>query len=180
MRNLENLPEIELTDGVVSLKPFQLADAPAHLAGEDEEQVKWLGEGNKSTQQIVESWIVRNQKSWVEGGPVFSFAVRTVADDQQIGQVEVKTKSDKPGDFEPGEANVSYSLYPAGRGRGLATRAVTLLEPFMREKGVKRALIRVDPENKASLSVPPRCGYTEQGIIHRKDETLVSFSKELS
>ncbi|MBI2637367.1 MAG: hypothetical protein HYW88_00565 [Candidatus Sungbacteria bacterium] len=53
----------ELTDGGITIKPFEFKDAEKHLAGDDEEQMKWFG-GGKSTLESVHAWIKRNQESW--------------------------------------------------------------------------------------------------------------------
>jgi len=57
-----------LTDGEITLKPFSLEDAPAHLAGDDGEQAKWLG--GRSTEENVHNWILKNQEHWKNQGPI--------------------------------------------------------------------------------------------------------------
>jgi ADP-ribose pyrophosphatase YjhB (NUDIX family) len=71
--------------------------------------------------------------------------------------------------LSPGQANISYAVFPAWRGRGLATRAVRLLVEWLRERGdVREAVIRADPGNPASSAVARAAGFTYRG--HTADE----------
>jgi hypothetical protein len=60
---------IELTDGVVALRPMTPADAELHLAGEDELAVRFLS-GGRSTVETVLAWIERSRVSRDSAGPV--------------------------------------------------------------------------------------------------------------
>src|SRR3989338_2694034 len=110
---------LEFTDGVISLKPFELEDALAHLAGEDEEQQKWLSEG-KSSLESVEKWIKKNLEYWKNDGPVFNFAIWV--NGNLVGMVEANTDIKKVEGMKDGQANVSYGIYPQYRGKGYAAR----------------------------------------------------------
>jgi RimJ/RimL family protein N-acetyltransferase len=68
-------------------------------------------------------------------------------------------------DLQPREANLAYGLYPAFRGRGLATRAVLLTCRYLHDRGdVDRAVIRSDPRNRASAAVARRAGFTPAAL----------------
>ena len=49
-----------LTDGVVTLRPFDESDIAAHVAGEDQESRLWFGQPGPSTREgmhtVVERW----------------------------------------------------------------------------------------------------------------------------
>ena len=78
------------------------------------------------------------------------------------------------------EANVAYGLYPAARGRGYASRAVSLIADFLGSRGARRAVIRVDPDNRRSMQVPVRCGFGKSGTLQTAaGTTLVVFRKAL-
>jgi RimJ/RimL family protein N-acetyltransferase len=179
-RELEPLPDIRLSDGIVTIRPFILEDAQAHLAGEDEEQVKWLS-GGKSTLESVQKWIEENTGSWRRGGgPLYNFAVEDAETRKLIGMVEASTDTSIAG-IKEGDANISYALYPDARGKGYVTKAVTLLLDFLKSRGIKRAVIRVDLKNTASANVPARLGFTKiEGIIQTEEgHSLSMFIKEL-
>lgn len=55
-----------------------------------------------------------------------------------------------------------------------------LVEEFLREKGIKKSVIRVNLENEKSLRVPERCGYVQTGSVRTTNEgPLVRFVKNL-
>lgn len=156
-----------------------MEDAELHLKGDDFEQEKWLS-GGKSTIDSVRDWIKRNQESWEKGGPVFNFSIRTMENDELIGMIEANTDTKSVEGIKEGDANISYGLYPKGRGKGFAVRALNILLDFLREKKLKRAVIRTSPENISSLKIPVRCGFTEAGqVVTDKGEELVIFVKDL-
>jgi RimJ/RimL family protein N-acetyltransferase len=67
------------------------------------------------------------------------------------------------------------------RGKGYVTHALTLLFDFLKSKGIKRAVIRVDLKNTTSANVPARLGFEKiEGIIPTEDGHFLSmFIKEL-
>jgi RimJ/RimL family protein N-acetyltransferase len=94
--------------------------------------------------------------------------------------VEANFMLDAHDGIDEGDANISYGLYPAARGKGYASRAVNLMVEFLWERGVRRAVIRVAPGNERSLRVPRRTGFTEDRTIVSGDhDTLVIFVKDL-
>lgn len=148
--------DVELSDGVVVLRPLQHGDAGDHLAGEDAELVRWLS-GGIGTNDSVRSYIERAQQMWANHGPIFTFAIRSAADDTLLGTIDVQLD---PGAYGANRANLAYGLYPAWRGRGFATRAVNLALDFLRpDPSIRRALIRVDPRNASSGSLAIRAGF---------------------
>jgi RimJ/RimL family protein N-acetyltransferase len=169
---------MELVGENINLRPFELSDAEIHLKGEDDEQIKWLS-GGKSNLEGVREWIVRNKKYWEENGPIFNFAI-TDKNNNLIGMIEANSDYKELDGLSKDDANISYGLYPEARGRGYAIEAVSLVLDFLKDKGFKRAVIRVNPENKDSLKVPHRCGFIEgETITTRDNELLTIFIKEV-
>ncbi|MGW2334450.1 GNAT family N-acetyltransferase [Streptomyces sp. NPDC001685] len=72
----------------------------------------------------------------------------------------------------PGQVNVAYGLYPAWRGRGLATRAVLLVCGYAAAAGARAAVIQVEPGNAASVAVARRAGFAPGGQRFADDGTL--------
>ncbi|TLM82695.1 GNAT family N-acetyltransferase [Pseudarthrobacter sp. NamE2] len=148
--------KIEISDEVIVLRPLNMGDAGDHLAGEDADLVRWLN-GGPGTKESVLRHIERVEKMWQDGGPVFTFAVRLLAEDILIGTIDVQLCQDA---YRPDQANIAYGLYPAWRGHGFATRAVRLALKFLRpEASVHSALIRADPANVSSAAVALRAGF---------------------
>ena len=166
---------MEFTDGIITIKPFELADTAEHLRNEDEEQIRWIS-GGKSTEESVRNWITETREEWKRGGPAFTFAVW--AEGEIIGMVEANTKTDVEGIME-GDANISYAIYPAWRGKGYAKRAVNLIVEFLKQKNLKRAVIRVLPENVNSVRVPLTCGFNEERTVETKEGRMIVYRKSL-
>lgn len=156
------MPDVQLSDGVVVLSPLGMRDAAAHLAGEDELLVRWLN-GGRGTRAGVEAYIGHCQEQWDTAGPLRAFGIRVAAVAALAGTVDLRFAVSG---FAPGQVNVAYGLYPAWRGRGLATRAVLLASRYAAGLGATAAVIRVDPENPASAAVAMRAGFTRDRRPH--------------
>jgi RimJ/RimL family protein N-acetyltransferase len=151
---------VELTDGTITLRPLRPADAAAHLAGEDDELVKWLN-GGVGTPATVAAHIDRAAAMWAAGGSIFNFGIRTAATDTLAGAIDVQL--DQPYAAN-NQANLAFGLYPPWRGRGRATRAVLLAVRFLlQHTHIEEALIRVDPHNSASAAVARRAHFRHIG-----------------
>jgi RimJ/RimL family protein N-acetyltransferase len=142
---------VVITDGALTLRPLRLEDAAPHLAGEDAELVYWLN-GGPGTLPGVESYIRSTIEQWAAGGPKLAFGIH--ADGVLAGTIDVNLSLP--------EAELAYGrLYPAWRGRGLATRAVLLVCRYLRDRGdVDRAVIVTAPRNRASEAVAERAGFS--------------------
>jgi RimJ/RimL family protein N-acetyltransferase len=155
--SVEDVLTPELSDGVVLLRPLSRPDAHDHLAGEDEELVRWLN-GGPGTVETVARHIAAAQEMWMAGGPTLSFAIRSARDGWLAGTIDIQLQPDHA---PRGFANLAYGLYAPFRGRGWASRAVELTVEFLgRCDGASDALIRVDPANPASIAVATRAGFS--------------------
>lgn len=157
-----------VTDGELTLAPLRLADAAAHLAGEDDELVRWLN-GGPGTLAGVESYIRRTLEQWAAGGPKLAFGIR--AGHVLVGTVDVDLALPS---LLPREANLAYGLYPAWRGRGFATRAVRMTCRYLHDRGdVGIAVIVTDPRNRPSAAVAERAGFTPAAPRRGEDGRLM-------
>ncbi|MEU3605399.1 GNAT family N-acetyltransferase [Streptomyces sp. NPDC035033] len=148
--------EVTPADGTITLTPLCPDDAEAHLAGEDEPLVRWLN-GGPGTREGVEAYLRHCREQWETAGPLRAFGIRAGAAGTLAGTVDLRFAADG---LAPGQVNVAYGLYPAWRGRGLATRAVLLAVRYAAAEGGDEAVIQVDPANPASAAVARRAGFT--------------------
>ncbi|NDU71568.1 GNAT family N-acetyltransferase [Actinomadura sp. DSM 109109] len=165
------MPEVKLSDGIVTLSPLRLDDVDAHLTGEDELLVRWLN-GGPGTREGVEAYFRHCQEQWETAGPLRAFGIRVGADEVLAGTVDLRFAGQELG---PGQVNVAYGLYPSWRGRGLATRAVILASQYAASEGGVEAVIQVEPENPASAAVAQRAGFTPGKRTHGKDGTQFNW-----
>jgi RimJ/RimL family protein N-acetyltransferase len=69
-------------------------------------------------------------------------------------------------DREAREIELGYMVHPAARGRGIATRALTLLTRWaFDEAGALRAYLMINHDNEGSLRVAARAGYVREGLL---------------
>ncbi|MFE5815394.1 GNAT family N-acetyltransferase [Streptomyces sp. NPDC056479] len=162
------MPDVELSDGVIALSPLRPADAEAHLAGEDQQLVRWLS-GGPGTREGVDAYLRHCEEQWAAAGPLRAFGIRACADGTLAGTIDLRFAAEG---LTRGQVNVAYGLYPAWRGRGLATRAVLLVCRYAAGAGGKQAVIQVEPENAASVGVARRAGFAPGGQRFTEDGTL--------
>ncbi|MDQ3765718.1 MAG: GNAT family N-acetyltransferase [Actinomycetota bacterium] len=115
--------------------------------------VKWLNGGRGSAETVR----AHAEAMWAADGPIFTFGIHPASRDTLAGTIDVQLHHPYA---TPEQANLAFGLYPAWRGRGLATRAVLLAVRSLHERtNIKQALIRVDPANTASSAVARRAGF---------------------
>ncbi|WP_327674903.1 GNAT family N-acetyltransferase [Kitasatospora sp. NBC_00458] len=163
------MDDLTLSDGVVTLSPFRADDIDAHLAGEDEQLVRWLN-GAPSTRAGTEAYVQRCTLHWATGGPARAFGIRTGSGTVLVGTIDLRFAL--PG-LGPGQVNIAYGLYPDWRGRGLATRAVHLVCGYAADEGAAQGVIRVAPENHASAAVARRAGFRYAEAVTEPDGSLL-------
>lgn len=159
----EGMPSSQCSLPAVVLRHFRPDDALTHLKGEDNAISMWLS-GGISTEDSVTRWIQSNEDNWANDGPRFAFAIQT-PDGELVGMIEINVDFSHFAGLGPGDANVSYGLYPQYRGRGLATSALLTIREFLITKGIKRAVVRIETENVNSVRLAVRAGYSHTGEV---------------
>ena len=149
----------ELRDDVVTLVPLARSLAP---------RFQWITEPDADTaaftyiptqpdEAFLERWLGRYEEGW-ETGERAGFAV----DDGELVGFAAFVHLD----VELRQGEIGYVIAPAGRGRGLARRAVTLLTAWGFDRlGLERVELRIDSRNTSSQKVAERCGYTHEGTL---------------
>jgi RimJ/RimL family protein N-acetyltransferase len=139
----------------VTLRALSRLDVAAHLAGEDDQTVRWLS-GARSTADSAAAWIDRLADDARTGRGAQGFGV--CLDGRLAGYVDGNPEV-RDG-LEAGDVNISYAVHPWARGRGVAVEAVRLMCEHIRDHGMgTRAAIRVEPENYASVRVAQKSGF---------------------
>ncbi|WP_312162673.1 GNAT family N-acetyltransferase [Phenylobacterium sp.] len=147
-----------LTDGVVVLDGHRVADAEAHLAGEDEEMLRRFDAPHASTLEQTRAAIQRWIDARSAGGPMIAYAMRRPSG-LLLGGCELRPVA-------ADRIDVSYWTFPSFRGRGYAGRALALLcEAAATLDGVRRIEAHIDADNLASRRVAERAGFVERGLV---------------
>lgn len=160
---------------MIFLRPHTPEDAADHLAGEDDDMAKWVS-GGHSTPASVEAFIRNSQESWRSGGPRRAFGVFHCEHQQLIGFVEVNLALLAG----PGQVNVSYGVFQKWRGQGVALRAINLIAQYLQSaKEARQIVLRISPENTASLRVAEKGGFTLLGVFDEPAGRLVRYVREI-
>jgi RimJ/RimL family protein N-acetyltransferase len=153
-------PEQPLTDGVVTLRRWEIGDVPALVAAIDGDP-----EISNFLELIPQPYRETEARLWVDAAAAMwrdqsasPFAL--LADGLVVGGAGINwiDRGDAVGD-------VGYWLRRSARRRGYTTRAVLLLARWAFELGCERLQIRADTENEASMRVAERAGFQREGVL---------------
>ena len=100
------------------------------------------------------------EEQWRTGGPRRAFGIFDCSNDQLIGFVEANLELLS----KPDEVNVSYGIFAAWRGRGLAGRAIDLVAQYLRSATKAVVIVlQIAPENARSIRVAEKAGFASEG-----------------
>lgn len=163
-------------DELIQLRTLSADDAKAHLAGCDRAIVESLGGGEAPTEAQVRRWLTENASAWARGEPLVDLGIEDKATGALCGTVGVQRGLDY---LEPGQVNLTYSLYPTWRGRGYATRAVRLVMEVAHHRAeVDQFVIRVAAWNGASIRVAQRLGFRRSHTSDDENGRLEWFVRQ--
>ena len=149
----------DLRDDVIKLVPLARGLAPHYrwILEPDEDTAAFTYIPTRPDEGFLERWLGRYEDGW-QSGDCAGFAVE---DGELLGFAAFVRL-----DLELKQGEIGYVVAPAGRGRGLARRAVALLTRWGFEAlGLERIELRIDPRNTASQKVAERCGYRHEGTL---------------
>ena len=160
VRLLPDLPDGRLTDGVVLLRRLAPADAEAmHRLHTLPEVVANRVPPAAPTRATIERRCRQAESRWLAGRSA-DFAIVDAATGATAGGCALIY--DEP---STGQAMIGYSLLPEARGRGLATRVVTLVADWAFGIGLARLWAGTRPENVASRRVLEKVGFQREGLL---------------
>jgi ribosomal-protein-alanine N-acetyltransferase len=156
-----SFPVEGLDDGVVRLRLMTEADVPAVVeAVQDPEIPRWTrvpdpyGEGDARQFR-------RMTHNGLEAGTDLAALIVSLDDGEVLGAVGIHGI-----DPESGRCSAGYWVTASARGRGVASRALSLICAYaFDELGVQRVELWIDPENKPSLRVAEAVGFTREGLL---------------
>jgi RimJ/RimL family protein N-acetyltransferase len=157
-------PFVELTDGVITLRPFEPGEAKAlhHAVRESLKELKpwmsWADEGY--TAATAEKFITLIRNQW-PGGAYYGFAILDAGTGDLLGGCSLSH-------IHPVYhfCNLGYWVRTTQRGRGIAGRAAQLAARFAFEKlGLIRVEIVIAMGNNASKRVAEKVGAHYEGVL---------------
>jgi RimJ/RimL family protein N-acetyltransferase len=147
------------SDGTIRLEPLDEAhlDGLAGL-GRDPEVQRYTYVPSPWVEGFERTWLGRYDQG---DGSRAGFAVIDEADGRFLGMAALVTL-----DLDGRQAEAGYIVSPQARGRGVASRALTLLTDWaLGELGLERVELRITDGNEASMRVAEKCGYVREGVL---------------
>lgn len=168
----EDSPDVTLSDGAVTLRPWSRADAwfmaEAHA---DPAIRRYNGDHDRlghpappptvaDAEAGIEDFAVHWQ-AFAAGGTAagVAFAIVDAGSGELLGCCGVDGWSTED------VAQVGYWIAPGARGHGYATRATVLLTRWLFELGAARVFLTVVAGNEGSVAVARRAGFVYEGTM---------------
>jgi RimJ/RimL family protein N-acetyltransferase len=163
-RVLPDLPDGALTDGVVRLRPLTAADAGFHTALASLPDVVATSVPPQAPDPLeVDRRCSRSAARWLAGERA-DLVIEDVRSGDPAGEIGLYYQEP-----QTGQAMVGYSMVPAWRGLGLATRAVRLLALWaFAETDVARLVAGTLPDNIGSQRVLQKAGFRREGYMRSR------------
>ncbi|MCP2315723.1 Protein N-acetyltransferase, RimJ/RimL family [Nocardia amikacinitolerans] len=147
---------VQLSDGVIALRPIAVADAEAHLAAAGPGRARGPG-GALGSLEDVRAHFEKCVASWASGGPERLFAITADHGASLVGTLDIQTSRFY---LAAGQADLVFEIYPAYRGQGLATKAVILGCRYLAASGLAdEVVLRIDPASSAAVGVARRARF---------------------
>ena len=148
-----------LSDRVILLDAHTIADAEAHLEGEDEEMRLRFDSPRPATLAETRAAMTRWIDGRAAGEPMFAYALRDASSRRLVGGCELRMLTQR-------SANVSYWVFPNFRRQGYAARALALLcEAATHIETLERIEAHIAHDNLASRRVAEHAGFVEVGSV---------------
>jgi RimJ/RimL family protein N-acetyltransferase len=151
---------VEINLGLYYLRALRadehLDDRPAIIEGfADPETRQWVPGHHIDDFARAEAYVARRAKEWAEDTR-YSWAVADPSTGEMLGEVGLKEL-----DLSAGTAEASCWTHPAGRGRGMASRALAAVLRFgFGAVGLNSVVYKHFAGNHASARVAEKCGLT--------------------
>ncbi|MBE2315316.1 GNAT family N-acetyltransferase [Solirubrobacter sp. CPCC 204708] len=148
-------PSPPLSDGVVTLRPWQPDDIPAMLVAFHDPVFQRFSDWAPLTDAAAREHFSDLERARLRG-EVLDLAI---VDPAVLGGVSLHGVAGERG-------RIGYWLAPDARGRGVATRAVRLLVRWAFDAvGLTRLELTCGPDNVASHCVAERCGFRREALL---------------
>jgi RimJ/RimL family protein N-acetyltransferase len=145
----------ELGDGVVKLRPWTNADAPAiaEALDGDPEISRWLD-------LVPQPYSIVDAYGYISSTGEEKYAVTDAVTGRVLGSIGVRWN-------ETGDTGeIGYWVRSDARGRGVMTRALKLVaRQAFEADGAARLQLRADPLNVPSCRVAEKAGFKREGVL---------------
>jgi len=171
------LPDPPLTDGEITLRPWERRDVPAVTAAcQDPEIPRWTVVPHHYTERHARDFISGTAADR-KAGRELALAV-VDADDTVLAAIGMSNFG-----WTDMKGEIGYWTAQDARRRGVGTRATRMLAEWAVTKlGLERVELLANPKNEPSQRLAERAGFTREGVLrkyrrrHGVREDLVMYS----
>jgi RimJ/RimL family protein N-acetyltransferase len=172
------LPDPPLSDGTVSLRPWQQGDVQAVTAAcQDPEIPRWTAIPSPYTERDARDYVRRAERDRLAGREL-GLAVVDAADGRLLGSCGLVRM-----EWQDRKGEIGYWIAAEARGRAVGTRATRLVASWALEQlGLERLELLANPGNEASQRLALAAGFKREGLLRayrrrkHEREDLVMFS----
>jgi RimJ/RimL family protein N-acetyltransferase len=162
-------PQNRMGDGVVSLAPFELADAVTVMKWDADPEVQhwydwpltpaWNDPDTYEARHAHAEQVVRDQPAAWDAGKQFAFIIHAAETGEGLGWIDLQPRGQ-------GRGNLSYGVLTEHRSKGAATRSVVLACRYAFEVlRWARLEICAIADNTASRRVAVKAGFELEGVL---------------
>jgi RimJ/RimL family protein N-acetyltransferase len=156
-----------LTDGVVLLRPFTMADSDVLYASVRDsltELCQWLPWAHPEYARADATGFIQMSRRWWDEQSQFTFGIFDAVNGAHVGSVGVNHLN-----MQHRYANIGYWVRTSYTRRGFCTRSLRLAARFAFDTlGLTRVEIAAEPENGASRGVAEKAGATFEVIARNR------------
>lgn len=155
----DRLPVLDA--GPFRLRGFEPRDAVMVAAAGTDPVIPLVASVPAGADHDEASAFVDRQRRRLRDGYGYSFVIAEAGSDRGVGSIGLWLH-----DIHEGRATVGYWVLAPARGRGAATRALRALSAWaVRDLGVPRLQLHVEPWNEPSVRTAEAAGYRCEGLL---------------
>jgi RimJ/RimL family protein N-acetyltransferase len=149
------------------IRCYEPSDAPLAKDAIDsslEHLQPWMHWADQEPQTVEEKTaLLKSFRSAFDSGTNFVMGIFSPDESQQLGGTGLHPESDAGG------LEIGYFIRASATRQGYVTESTAALTRVGFEIcGADRIVIRIDPDNLASLGVPPKLGFVEEATLRRR------------
>jgi RimJ/RimL family protein N-acetyltransferase len=156
---LSQLAGTRLTDGEIVLRPFELDDVgQIHDACQDASIQRFIPVPRPYRREDATAYIARARRQWLDGTKAAFAIADATSDELLLGAISLALCGSA--------GTAAYWIAPPARNRGVAVRALRLLDDWaFAQLGLGVIILEIRPDNATSQRVAVRAGYHEAGRL---------------
>lgn len=143
------------------LRPWEAADVPVVRDASRDPLIPLITTVPAAGSDAGALAFVERQHRRLAEGSGYSFAIAAAASNVAVGQIGLWLKNQ-----QQGRASIGYWIAPGHRRRGAASAALAAVSSWgLRQPGIHRLELYVEPWNEGSWRTAERNGYAREGLL---------------